>query len=62
MAIGDPPTQDFQDQLPLWSDQQQRSTSDENVDEQWFFQFHEHLLLTVQAIYRLRQALAEKMP
>lgn len=62
MAFGDPPIPDFQGQLPLWSDQQPLSVSDRDEDEQWFFQFHEHLLLTVQAVYRLRQALSEKMP
>ena len=55
-----------------WNDQQpqplmpvERDSSETGLEadpsEQWFFQFHEHLLLTVQAIHRLRQAFLEKM-
>jgi hypothetical protein len=36
--------------------------SDQDPSEQWFFQFQHHLLLTVQAINRVRQALVDKMP
>jgi hypothetical protein len=39
-----------------------RPKGEDDPEEQWFFQFHEHLLLTVQAIYRLRVALASRMP
>ena len=35
--------------------------SDQDPEEQWLFQFHEHMLLTVQAIHRLHQALSERM-
>ena len=35
--------------------------SDQDPEEQWLFQFHEHMLLTVQAIHRLHQAISEKM-
>ena len=36
--------------------------ADYDEDEQWFFQFQEHLLLTVQAIQRLHLALHTRMP
>jgi hypothetical protein len=62
-------------QLPLWSDQQPQSMADpssrdeqggqgqltRDEDEQWFFQFHENLLLTVQAVNRLHEALAVRI-
>jgi hypothetical protein len=50
-------------QMSLWSDQQPKPLSppDEDPSEQWFFQYHEHLLLTVQAVHRLRQAFLGKM-
>ena len=35
---------------------------DYDENEQWFFQFQEHLLLTVQAIQRLHSALHTRMP
>jgi hypothetical protein len=53
-------------QMSLWSDQQPKAVlpnapPDEDPSEQWFFQYHEHLLLTVQAVHRLRQAFLGKM-
>ena len=73
MAVGDPPTPDYQQpasqdfrwpssrnyQWPARLQEGQQPTGDE--DEQWFFQFHEHLQLTVQAIHRLHQALSARM-
>lgn len=44
------------------SDQRQPLLPEHDVDEQWFFQFQEHLLLTVQAIQRLHSALHARMP
>jgi hypothetical protein len=54
------------EQMALWSDQQptalpSSTVSDQDPEEQWLFQFHEHMLLTVQAIHRLREALSGKM-
>ena len=67
MAFGDPPVPDFHGQMSsLWSEQRPTGLpttqrSDEDPEEQWLFQFHEHLLLTVQAIHRLQQAISERM-
>ena len=68
MAIHDLPGQmSFMEQLPgspqrlpVERDSLETGTVDD-PQEQWFFQFHEHLLLTVQAIHRLRQAFLGKM-
>jgi hypothetical protein len=35
---------------------------EEGPSDQWFFQFQENLLLTVQSIHRLREAMASRMP
>jgi hypothetical protein len=53
-------------QMSLWSDQRPSALpsptkSDQDPEEQWLFQFHEHMLLTVQAIHRLHQAMSERM-
>jgi hypothetical protein len=60
MAFGDPPTSDFQ-LRPPWADPLPSPLGQDDTQEQWLFQFHEHMLLTVQAINRLRQAVSEKM-
>lgn len=31
-------------------------------EDQWFFQFQQHMLLTVQAIHRLHEVLMVKLP
>jgi hypothetical protein len=64
MALGDPATPEGQ--VRLWSDQRPTALpsskeSDQDPEEQWLFQFHEHMLLTVQAIHRLHQAISERM-
>jgi hypothetical protein len=63
MAFGDPPPNIPRWPQPsAWSDQLPLPLGDsDNTEEQWLFQFHEHLLLTVQAIHRLHGALAKRM-
>jgi hypothetical protein len=65
MAFGDPPPN-----VARWPQPSARSNqtalpsaseSDQDPEEQWLFQYHEHLLLTVQAIHRLHQAISERM-
>jgi hypothetical protein len=67
MAI-DPPGMTGDPQQLSWLPQpllpagHEEDPSEQDPSDQWFFQFHEHLLLTVQAVNRLREALAAKMP
>lgn len=63
MAFGNSSVPDRQPRplQPPWSDPLPSQLGQDDTQEQWLFQFHEHMLLTVQAVYRLRQALAERM-
>lgn len=38
------------------------ASNEDDPSEQWFFQFQEHLLLTVQAVQRLQLAFRARMP
>lgn len=42
--------------------QEKTPVGEEGPSDQWFFQFQENLLLTVQSIHRLREAFAGRMP
>ena len=63
-------TENLLERRALWSDTSRplpverdsyETGPDDDPAEQWFFQYHENLLLTVQAVYRLHQALLGKM-
>jgi hypothetical protein len=54
------------EQISLWSEQNpsalpSSTRSNQDPEEQWLLLFHEHMLLTVQAIHRLHQAMSNRM-